>query len=68
LDVKCYEEMFDGCTKLEYVKASFVTEPSGNTANWLRNVKSTGTFVKSSQATWDNVDAGIPSYWTVITE
>lgn len=63
----CYEGMFNGCTKLNYVKALFTTTPSDDyTENWLHGVSSTGTFVKSKDATW-NVSGtnGIPSGWTV---
>jgi hypothetical protein len=65
----CYAVMFDGCTKLNYVKALFTNIISTNyTQNWLRNVSSTGTFVKNINAQWDVTGAyGIPSGWTVQT-
>ena len=71
---RCYSGMFDGCTKLSYIKAMFLTDPnyqSNNvyTLNWVRNVASSGTFVKNSQATWNLTgDDGIPTGWTVVTE
>lgn len=66
----CYMQMFSGCSKLNYVKADFTTTPgNGYTDYWLENVASTGTFVKSSAATWDVRDvtgaSGVPSGWTV---
>ena len=64
----CYYNMFANCVKLNYVKAMFTTTPSSNyTLNWLYNVSSTGTFIKSKDATWTNDAAGIPSGWTVQT-
>jgi hypothetical protein len=65
----CYNNMFEGCTKLNYVKAMFTTDPStGSYINdWLSNVSQTGTFVKNSAATWTNEQAGIPTGWTVQT-
>lgn len=66
----CYRQMFDGCRNLAYVKAMFTTTPgSSYTLLWLRNVKSSGTFVKSSSATWEvSGNDGIPSGWTIIYE
>lgn len=63
----CYFNMFCDCTKLQYVKALFTTEPSNTyTASWLWGVASAGTFVKSKDATWDEVSMnGVPSGWTI---
>ena len=65
----CYNNMFEGCTKLNYVKALFTQlyNDAGPSA-WLNNVSSTGTFVKSKDATWTNDEVGIPSGWTVQVE
>ena len=65
----CYFYMFKGCSKLNYVKAMFITDQSLNTYlnHWLEGVSSTGTFVKSANATWTNKQAGIPTGWTVET-
>ena len=65
----CYEYMFRGCSKLNYIKAMFTTEPSTTyTSNWVNGVKSTGTFVKNSAATWNVTGIhGIPTRWTVET-
>ena len=63
----CYDMMFYGCTSLNYVKAMFLTFPSG-TYSWLYDVSSTGTFVMNTAATWNPyTDAGVPSGWTVET-
>lgn len=65
----CYYNMFNGCTKLNYVKAAFTTTPGeGYTDYWLNNVSETGTFVKSTAATWEvEGSSGIPTGWTVET-
>ena len=65
----CYYEMFKGCTRLQYVKALFTTDPSDLlTYDWLKNVKSSGTFVKNAAATWTEVSTkGVPSGWTIQT-
>ncbi len=69
LVANCYKEMFKGCSNLNYIKAMFTTEPgSSYTSNWLNSVKSGGTFVKNSAATWDVTGSdGIPSSWSVQT-
>ena len=62
----CYVNMFSGCENLKYVKAMFLSTPNGgNIAGWLDNVSATGTFIKNTCATWDNINADIPSGWTV---
>jgi len=67
----CYSYMFHECSELNYVKALFTTTPDAPyTRCWLIGVSSTGTFVKSSSATWDvRGDDGIPasSGWTIQT-
>lgn len=65
----CYGNMFNGCTKLKYIKAMFTTTPSNTyTLNWVNGVSSTGTFVKNSAATWSVTGTnGVPSGWTVQT-
>ena len=65
----CYYYMFYNCSNLNFIKAMFTTEPSTSyTNNWVNGVKSTGTFVKNSAATWNVTgDNGIPTNWTVET-
>lgn len=65
----CYGYMFQGCTNLSYIKAMFTTTPSTTyTRYWVKGVKSRGTFIKNSAATWDVTgDDGIPTGWTVQT-
>ena len=66
---RCYDYMFSGCKKLNYIKAMFTTTPSTSyTSNWVSGVAATGTFVKNSAATWNVTGVnGIPSGWTVTT-
>ena len=65
----CYNYMLSGCSKLNYVKAMFTDISAEGCLNgWLSGVSSTGTFIKSKDATWSNTDAKIPSGWTVQTE
>ena len=63
----CYSDMFSGCTKLNYIEAMFLDTPTTTyTSNWVLNVSTQGTFVKSSLATWDAYGShAIPTGWTV---
>ena len=66
----CYLHMFYGCSKLNYIKM-LATDISAAfcLSWWVYGVSATGTFVKSSSATWDRIgDDGVPSRWTVETE
>ena len=65
----CYNSMFDDCTSLSYIEALFTTTPGPHYTNaWVKNVAQNGTFVKSSEATWDVSGMnGIPEDWTVTT-
>lgn len=66
----CYYFMFHNCTKLNYVKAMFIETTSANPAlaNWLTGVAQYGTFIKNADATWTNIDANVPPFWTVQSE
>ena len=64
---ECYMYMFYNCTRLNYVKC-LATNISATdcTYNWLNNVSSSGTFVKSSSMSgWSSGVSGIPTNWTV---
>ena len=65
----CYQFMFQGCSKLNYIKAMFITAPQSYLTNyWVQGVASTGTFVKNSAATWTTTGTNaVPSGWTVET-
>jgi hypothetical protein len=58
--------MFEGCTKLSYVKC-LATDISATdcTYNWLYNVASSGTFIKAANTDWSRNSSGIPDGWTV---
>ena len=62
--------MFKRCSNLNYVKASFVTDPNSKLSrdlfDWLDGVSYTGTFVKNAAAKWDvRGSSGIPEGWTI---
>ena len=61
----CYKGMFEDCTSLNYIKALFTTTPGTSyTEWWVSNVSPTGTFVKSSEATWNVTGGhGVPTGW-----
>ena len=65
LATKCYEAMFYGCTKLSYVEC-LATDISAEycTDNWLKDVASSGTFVKAANTNWADGVSGIPRGWT----
>lgn len=69
LVTSCYGSMFSGCSKLNYVKALFTDNTATRcTSGWLREVASSGTFVKNAAATWNVVGVdGVPEGWTVQT-
>ncbi len=62
----CYHEMFYYCTSLNYIKM-LATDISANgcLTDWIKNVSSTGTFVKSTSADIPTGTSGIPEGWTV---
>ena len=68
LTSQCYYSMFDGCRKLNYIKCLATNiDPSTSRTYWVRNVASTGTFVKdASMTSWPTGTNGIPSGWTVV--
>lgn len=70
LAINCYGYMFQKCSRLNYIKALFITTPSFDyTRDWVSGVASTGTFVKNSAATWTETGVnGIPTGWTVVND
>lgn len=67
LRIGSYYSMFYGCSNLNYIKCLAVDiSATSCTSNWVKNVASAGTFVKSSAMTsWTTGVDGIPSGWTV---
>ena len=67
LTSQCYEFMFDACTSLKEITC-LATDISASecTSNWLSNVASAGTFIKSSSMnSWPRGVNGIPINWTI---
>ena len=62
----CYYGMFWDCTSLNYIKC-LATNKSATycTSYWVRNVASSGTFIKDANTTWPSGTSGIPENWTV---
>lgn len=66
--LECYQYMFQGNGNLNEVICLAETAFSGRTTNWLKNVSSTGTFIKSPTANWGRNESGIPTGWTVYSD
>lgn len=68
----CANDMFDGCTSLNYIKCAITNAKSLSLSspfgNWVKGVSPTGTFVKAAGADWKSGVSGIPSGWNVIEE
>lgn len=65
---ECYGHMFEGCALLNtiecYATAGFSSSKCRE--DWVKNVASSGMFVKSSDATsWATGTSGIPTNWVV---
>jgi hypothetical protein len=63
----CYEHMFNGCNKINYIKMRATDISASNClTNWVYNVANNGTFIKhpnmNSLSTGKN---GIPNGWSV---
>jgi hypothetical protein len=67
LDDYCYNSMFEGCNKLNYIKMLATNIGDFSLSDWVNGVASSGTFVKNPAMTTlsTGVD-GIPNGWTVI--
>jgi hypothetical protein len=63
----CYASMFRGCTSLNHIKMLATDIPASNClTNWVKNVASTGTFIKHPDMTsLPTGTSGIPEGWTV---
>ena len=61
------QNMFNGCMMLNYIKCTATSVSSDyGTYEWVKNVASIGTFVKSSSMnSWSTGVSGIPNGWTV---
>lgn len=69
----CYVNLFNGCSSLRHIKALFTTAPTAALCgDWTKGVAATGSFFKSSSASWNWTNSGsdnygIPAGWTVVT-
>jgi uncharacterized protein YccT (UPF0319 family) len=63
----CYSQMFLECKSLNYIKClSTDLSSTDYTGAWVKNVSSTGTFVKHPNLNnWSTGTSGIPSGWDV---
>ena len=64
----CYYQIFLSCTNLNYIKCLATNISALNClSEWVKNVASTGTFVKdASMTSWSTDINGIPTGWTVL--
>ena len=62
----CYNNMFGGCTALNKITCyATSTGTTNNTRYWVRNVASSGTFIKKNTMNdWTIGENGIPTSWT----
>ena len=67
LATRCYSSMFDGCTSLSSITCLATNISASNCLQgWVKGVKSSGTFTKSSSmSSWPTGTNGIPQGWTV---
>jgi len=64
--IRGYEEMFNGCTNLNYIKC--IASDHGaymTTSAWVADVAETGTFIKDRSTYWVYGIDGIPYGWNV---
>jgi len=57
--------MFNGCTKLNYIKVCATSWNVNDASNWVYNISSTGDFYKPEETTIPSGENGIPNNWTV---
>lgn len=67
LTTYCYQYMFDGCSKLNYIKCLATDISASNClTSWVSNVSDSGTFIKNSAMNnWTSDANGIPANWTI---
>ena len=64
----CYYGMFIDCSKLKYIKCLAKDISATRCVNqWVRDVATSGTFVKNENTNWSTGIYGIPSNWTTQT-
>ena len=61
---QCYNGMFSGCISLNYIKV--MSSNGFKMSEWVKNVASSGTFIKNSSATFSSCGQNTyPCNWTV---
>lgn len=68
LEQSCYAYMFNGCSNLNFIEMMATNISATDClSNWVKNVASSGTFVKNPSATWTITgSSGVPTGWTII--
>ena len=61
-----YREMFEGCQSLNKITCLDTNPDNYNYQNWVKDVSSSGTFVKAAGVNWTSGASGIPEGWEVI--
>jgi hypothetical protein len=56
--------MFNGCTKLNYIKVCATSWNVNDASNWVYNVASSGSFYKPTGVSISAGSSGIPNGWT----
>ena len=62
----CYWETFTNCSSLSYIKCLLENPNTTDCNSWVKNVSSTGTFIKAPSATWTRGASAVPSNWTLV--
>ena len=64
----CYSQMFYYCSKVDKITCLATSNINTNysTNNWVRGVKSSGTFTRASGVGWSSGNNGRPSGWTLV--
>lgn len=68
IPAESYGHMFEGCANLSYIKCLVINKlNSSATTDWVKNVSSSGTFVKNSVVSWGRGNNAIPNNWEIIS-
>ena len=60
----CYYQMFYSCTSLKSLKCHAKVTANNATDDWLRGMKTAGTFYGHAEYGWPSGTSGIPTTWT----
>jgi hypothetical protein len=66
----CYYAMFQGCSNLNFIEMMATNiYASSCMTDWVKNVASSGTFIKNANARWTTTgNNGVPTGWTIIKD